>query len=95
MIGGGALGRDIWAQRVGTDSMPTRLLASDFDENAITLSPDARWLAYQSDETGEMEIYVRPFPDISAGKWTVSLGGGSRPLWSAAGELHLVRRQSG
>jgi serine/threonine-protein kinase len=48
-------------------------------------------LAYQSDESGRNEIYVRPFPDISSGKWTVSLGGGSRPLWSHSGrELFYV-----
>ncbi|MDH4131617.1 MAG: hypothetical protein OEV95_07395, partial [Gemmatimonadota bacterium] len=77
--------RDIWAQHLGTDSAPTRLLATDFDENAVTLSPDGRWLAYQSDESGEAEIYVRPFPDISSGKWTVSLGGGVNPLWAHSG----------
>ncbi len=90
-IGGTDGARDVWAQRVGVDSMPTRLLASDFDENGVALSPDGRWLAYQSDESGRNEIYVRPFPDIAAGKWTVSLGGGSRPLWSHSGrELFYV-----
>jgi eukaryotic-like serine/threonine-protein kinase len=77
--------RDIWAQRLGVDSAPARLLATDFDERAVSLSPDARWIAYQSDETGRNEVYVRPFPDITAGKWTISLGGGSRPLWSHSG----------
>ena len=77
--------RDIWAQHLGTDSAPTRLLATEFDENAVTLSPDGRWLAYQSDESGEAEIYVRPFPNISSGKWTVSLGGGRVPLWAHNG----------
>jgi serine/threonine-protein kinase len=89
---GGTVGtRDIWAQRVGVDSAPRRLLASDFDELAVALSPDGRWLAYQSDETGETEVYVRPFPDITADKVTVSVGGGSRPLWSHSGrELFYV-----
>jgi serine/threonine-protein kinase len=77
--------RDIWAQRLGVDSAPARLLATDFDERAVSLSPDARWIAYQSDETGRNEVYVRPFPDITAGKWTISLDGGSRPLWSHSG----------
>jgi len=86
--------RDIWAQHLGTDSVPARLLATDFDENAVALSPDARWLAYQSDESGEDEIYVRPFPDISSGKWTVSLGGGFSPLWSHSGrELFYLHGQ--
>ena len=83
--------RDVWAMRLSTDSVPTRLLESDFDERAVTLSPDGKWLAYQSDETGRNEIYVRPFPDIVAGKTTVSIGGGSRPLWAHSGrELFYV-----
>jgi len=88
---GGSLERDIWALRLGVDSVPARLLASDFDENAVALSPDGEWLAYQSDETGQTEIYVRPFPDITAGKVTVSVGGGSLPLWAHSGrELFYV-----
>ena len=79
--------------RLGEDSVPTRLLASDFDERAVALSPDARWISYQSDETGQNEVHVRPFPDITAGKWTVSLGGGRFPLWSHSGrELFYVDR---
>jgi serine/threonine-protein kinase len=83
--------RDLWALRQGGDSIPTRLVASDFDENAAALSPDGKWLAYQSDETGRIEVYVRPFPDVTAGKYTVSVGGGSVPLWSHSGrELFYV-----
>jgi len=89
---GAATKRDIWALRIGVDSVPTRLVSSAFDERAITLSPDARWLAYESDETGQNEIYVRPFPDVSGGKHVVSVGGGSRPLWSHSGrEVFYVR----
>ena len=84
-------GRDVWAMRLSTDTVPTRLLESDFDERAVTLSPDGKWLAYQSDETGQNEIYVRPFPDIAGSKTTVSIGGGSRPLWAHSGrELFYV-----
>jgi serine/threonine-protein kinase len=88
---GGSLERDIWGLRLGVDSVPTRLLASDFDENAVALSPDGEWLAYQSNETGQTEIYVRPFSDVTAGKWAVSVGGGSTPLWAHSGrELFYV-----
>ncbi len=45
------------------------------------LSPDGRWLAYESDESGTPEVYVRPFPDVNAGRWQVSSGGGRWPLW--------------
>ena len=49
------------------------------------LSPDGRWLAYQSNESGDDEVYVRPFPDVNAGKWRVSSSGGVKPLWSRDG----------
>jgi serine/threonine-protein kinase len=62
------------------------------------VSPDGRWLAYQSDESGRDEIYVRPFPAVDSGQWQVSTSGGSRPVWARNGRelyfldatLHLV-----
>ena len=44
-----------------------------------------RWLAFESDETGRNEVYVRPFPEVCSGKWAVSVGGGVMPLWSQGG----------
>ena len=68
------------------------------------LSPDGRWLAYESNETGEMEVFVRPFPAVDAGlppspppeKWQVSRGGGRWPLWNPDGgqELFYVAPQA-
>ena len=49
------------------------------------LSPDGRWMAYQSDETGRFEIYVRPFPQIMSARWQVSTGGGVSPVWGRDG----------
>jgi serine/threonine protein kinase/Tol biopolymer transport system component len=49
------------------------------------LSPDGRWMAYKSKETGQGEICVRPFPDVDKGKWQVSMGSGDSPLWSRDG----------
>ena len=46
------------------------------------ISPDGRWIAYQSNESGKSEIYVRSFPDVTQGKWQVSTSGGNTPLWS-------------
>jgi serine/threonine-protein kinase len=70
-------GRDILGQRLGVDSAPTPLVASTtFDEAAIALSPDGRWLAYESNETGRLEVFVRPFPNTGAAKWQVSTSGG-------------------
>ncbi len=67
------------------DSDPEWLLRDEFNERNAELSPDGRWMAYESDESGGWEIYVRPFPDVQDGRWTVSNAGGSWPLWSRDG----------
>jgi serine/threonine-protein kinase len=55
------------------------------------LSPDNRWVAYHGDETGRMEVYVRPFPAVGSRKWQVSHDGGVEPRWSPkGGELFFV-----
>ncbi|MGD8319514.1 MAG: protein kinase, partial [Gemmatimonadota bacterium] len=64
-------GRDVLAVQPGVDSVARPLLASGFDEQAPAISPDARWIAYISDETGRNEVFVRPFPDVEGGKWQV------------------------
>jgi serine/threonine-protein kinase len=62
-----------------------------FNEVLPALSPDGKWLAYQSTESGQMSIYVRPFPNVSAGRWQVSAGVGFAPLWSADGSEIFYR----
>jgi len=49
-------------------------------------SPDGRWLAYEANDSGRNEIYVRPYPDVNSGHWQVSTGGGTRPLWARSGQ---------
>jgi Tol biopolymer transport system component len=49
------------------------------------ISADGRWIVYQSNESGQAEIYVRPFPDVDAGRWQVSTAGGTRPAWAHSG----------
>ena len=71
--------------RIGVDTVPRPLLTSTADERAIALSPDSRWLAYESDESGRDEVYVRPFPNVDDGKWQVSVAGGNSPLWAHSG----------
>jgi serine/threonine-protein kinase len=85
-------GRDILGYRPGVDSVPVPLVATPgFDEAAPALSPDGKWLAYESNETGRTEVYVRPFPATDAGKWQVSTNGGQAPLWAHSGkELFFV-----
>jgi len=60
-------------------------LASDFEERNAVLSSNGRWMAYQSNESGGWEVYVRPFPDVDADQRIVSNGGGQYPLWSPDG----------
>jgi serine/threonine-protein kinase len=79
-------GRDILGFRPGADTVPMSLLAdSTYDELNQNVSPDGRFIAYQSRETDRHEIYVRPFPDVTAGKWQVSVSGGRWPRWSPLG----------
>ena len=60
-----------------------------FDESSPAFSPDGRWLAYVSDESGRGEVYVQPFPG-PGGKWPISTDGGTEPAWSADGrELYF------
>jgi len=89
---GASGGRNISGIRPGVDSAPVPLVAKpDVDESAAALSPDGKWLAYVSNETGRDEIYVRPFPATDTGKWQVSTNGGQAPLWAHSGrELFFV-----
>ena len=70
----------------------TTLLDSPAFEAMPEISPDGRWLAYVSNESGNDEIYVRPFPDVGAGLWQISTDGGSEPLWARNGEELFFRR---
>jgi Tol biopolymer transport system component len=60
---------------------PTVFLNSPFIEVGPEFSPDGRWLAYVSNESGRFEVYVRPFPG-PGGKWQISTEGGNTPVWS-------------
>jgi eukaryotic-like serine/threonine-protein kinase len=63
----------------------TLLLQDNSNEICPKISPDGRWIAYASDESGKYEVYVRPFPDVNKGKWQASTSGGLYPLWSPNG----------
>jgi hypothetical protein len=94
-VGPSAGGRDIFGIRIGVDSAPVPVVVTRYDEMAIHLSPDGHWLAYQSDETGRREVFVRPFPNTGDGKWQLSNGGGTAPLWARNGhELFYLRGDS-
>jgi serine/threonine-protein kinase len=67
------------------------ILQAPYLENMPTVSPDGRWMAYQSDESGRLEVYVRPFPDVDDGKWQVSSDGGREPRWGPEGRELFYR----
>ena len=64
----------------------TPLVQSPFVEQNGTVSPDGRWLAYEANESGRFEIYVRPLPEVNSGRWQVSTTGGTRPIWTRGGQ---------
>jgi serine/threonine-protein kinase len=72
-------GADIWL-RSRNDSKQHAFLKTPFHEWFPQFSPDGRWFAYESNESGRPEIYVRPFPGLG-GKWLISAEGGIRPVW--------------
>jgi serine/threonine-protein kinase len=61
------------------------LLNQKHGEVQPKISPDGKWIAYASSESGKLEIYVRPFPEVNKGRWQVSTSGGNTPLWSPSG----------
>jgi Tol biopolymer transport system component len=88
-----ALGRprDLWTLPLFGDRKPTPYLASAFDEALPALSPNGRWLAYVSNESGAYQVIVQSFPDPSQGKWQISTNGGTFPRWRRDGrELYYV-----
>ena len=87
--------RDIHAIRPGVDSTSRLIVGSPADEYAPALSPDGRWLAYVSNETGREEVYVRPFPDAARAKYRVTVQGGTEPRWSPDGRELFVRNARG
>jgi serine/threonine-protein kinase len=91
---GGAGRGDILAIRTEGDKTPIPLVATDAEETSPAISWDSRWLAYASDETGRKEIYVRPFPNTGDGKWLISTGGGTEPVWARSGAELFYRDAS-
>lgn len=83
---------DIFGFRAGAgDSTPVTLVATPATELMPSLSPDGRWLAYASAESGNPEVFVRPFPATGTAKWQVSTSGGRQPLWGPGGrELFYI-----
>ncbi len=77
--------RDLWILPLDGERKPFPYLQTSFNERDARFSPDSKWVAYSSDESGSSEIYVRPFPDTGS-KWRISTRGGSEPRWRRDGK---------
>jgi len=87
---GGTTGRDIWALPLSKSEPPLAVAESAFDEEDAQFSPDGRWIAYQSNESGRFEIYVQSFPSRNR-KVQISKNGGAQVRWRHDGrELFYV-----
>jgi Tol biopolymer transport system component len=85
---------DVWQLPLSGDHKAVPLLRTPFNESHAQISPDSRWFAYYSDESGLNEVYVRPFPS-GAGKWQISTSGGQFPRWRSDGhELFYMSQVS-
>jgi hypothetical protein len=76
-----------------TGGKPSSLFAGGHKSNG-QISPDGKWMAYASDESGDWEVYVTTFPG-SSGKWQISRGGGTEPRWRADGREFFYRAPVG
>jgi eukaryotic-like serine/threonine-protein kinase len=86
-------GNDLWVLPLEGDRKPVLLLGTEFNEGEGLFSPDMRWIAFTSNESGRSEIYVRPFlasgpsaPSLGEGKWQVSKDGGTGAKWRRDGK---------
>jgi serine/threonine protein kinase len=87
---GGAERPDLWVLPMTGDRKPFPYLQTQFFESQGQFSPDGKWVAYISEESGRYEVFVQPFP-AAGGKWQISTGGGGQPRWRGDGkELFFV-----
>ena len=87
-------GNDVWVLPLVGERRAEPLIATANNEGNGMVSPDGRWIAYISDESGRNEVYVRGFPR-SSGKWQVSTEGAREPLWSRGGRELFYRTLEG
>ena len=81
-----ATSADVMMLTLDKDRRVEPLVQTTIAEPNAVISPDGRWLAYESNDSGQFQIFVRPFPDVNTGRWQVSTGGGTQPLWARNGQ---------
>ena len=86
-------GLDLWVRAFNGTQAPHPFLRTRSTEVGAKFSPDGRWIAYVSDESGQYEVYVRPYPG-PGGKWQVSTQGGGEAIWSPVGNELFYRNGS-
>ncbi len=87
---------NIWVRSLDGESAARPLMMESYKEEFPVISPDGRWIAYESDQSqpGRGDIYVRPFPNVEDGKWLISTRGGEAPMWAPNGrELYYYAGQ--
>ena len=75
---------DLWLLPLDGERTPTPLVQTSFAEIQGRISPDGKWIAYTSAESGQWQVYVQSFPE-AGGKWMVSTEGGAQPRWRGDG----------
>ncbi|HET7110318.1 MAG TPA: protein kinase [Gemmatimonadales bacterium] len=93
--GGNAGSRHLMVLENGRDTAARTLLSSPSDNYAMSVSPDGKWLAYVSTESGQADVYVRPFPSVDSARYSISVGGGSEPVWRRDGTELFFRNARG
>jgi serine/threonine-protein kinase len=88
-------GRNIHALALDGSGEVSVVIATPANELNAEVSPDGKWLAYDSNESGQFEVYVRPYPNVGEARWKISLQGGRQPLWSRDGRELFYRDFSG
>ena len=83
-LNGGGVNEDLWYRQLEGDTTSKPIAATKFSEWAPRFSPDGRWVAYTSDQSGTTEVYVQAFPALGA-RYPVSTGGGQTPIWAPDG----------
>jgi Tol biopolymer transport system component len=86
---------DVFGMKPGDTTVVPFVNSPGANEITPAVSPDGRWLAYASNESGTHEVYVRPFPDVASARWQVSSAGGTAPLWAHSGKELFFRNNRG